>query len=158
MRGMELRVGEADLDDPRHGEALVEIIDSYACGTGGQGRPLTAFAREQMVAGLRAHPMATVLFGFVDDEPVGVAVCVWSFSTFGGKASVNVHDLAVLPDHQGRGIGTRLLEEVEARARVRDCCKMTLEVNDANEGAKRLYESFGFGPWQPATWFVSKPL
>ena len=155
---MNIRVGEADLSDPRHGEALVAIIDSYARGSGGQGKPLSAFARERMASGLRAHPMATVLFAFVDEVPVGVAVCVWSFSTFGGKPSVNVHDLAVLPEHQGKGLGTRLLEDVEARARARDCCKITLEVNDANEGAKRLYDSFGFGPWQPATWFVSKPL
>jgi len=155
---MKLRVDEADLSDPVHGEAVVEIIDSYARGPGGQGAPLSAFARERLVSGLAAHPSASVLLAWADDRPVGVAVCVWSFSTFAGRPSVNVHDLAVLPSHRGQGAGRALLAELERRARKRDCAKMTLEVHDTNEGAKRLYREFGFGPWEPPTLFVTKPL
>jgi ribosomal protein S18 acetylase RimI-like enzyme len=64
----------------------------------------------------------------------------------------------VRPDSQNQGIGRALLDEVEVRARLLGCCKMTLEVHDTNEGAKRLYRKFGFGPWDLPTLFVSKPL
>ena len=155
---MKLRVIEADLEDRGHGEALVEIIDSYARGPGGQNRALSQHARENLVEGLAQHPSATVLLALIDERPIGTAVCVWSFSTFAGKPSVNIHDLAVLPAHQGRGAGRALLTDVERRARARGCAKITLEVHDTNEGAKRLYGSFGFGPWEPPTLFVTRTL
>jgi ribosomal protein S18 acetylase RimI-like enzyme len=151
-------IREADLRDPADAAALVEIIDSYARGPGGQGRPLSAHARVGMARGLREHPCAFALLAFVGARPAGAAVCVWGFSTFAGRPYVNVHDLAVLPDFQGQGVGTRLLDEVERRARQRGCCKITLEIHDTNHGAKRLYERVGFGPWTPPTLFVSKPL
>lgn len=151
-------IAEADLADPRHADALVEIIDSYARGAGGQNAALTEFAREKLVAGLIQHPLAMVLLATVDERCVGVAVCVFGFSTFAGKPTLNIHDLAVLPDFQGQGIGHALLAEVEQRARARDCCKITLEVHDSNEGAKRLYAESGFGPWDTPTLFVTKPL
>ena len=61
-------------------------------------------------------------------------------------------------DRRGEGIGSRLLDELERRARERGCCKITLEVHDANVDAKRLYERSGFGPWDEPTLFVTKPL
>jgi ribosomal protein S18 acetylase RimI-like enzyme len=153
-----LRIQEADLSDPQHASATVELIDSYARGPGGQNAPLTEVARENMATGLHDHPMACVLLAFVDERPVGVAICIWGFSTFAGRPTVNIGDFAVHPDSQDQGIGRALLDEVEVRARLRDCCKMTLEVHDTNEGAKRLYRRFGFGPWGLPTLFVSKPL
>jgi ribosomal protein S18 acetylase RimI-like enzyme len=89
---------------------------------------------------------------------VGAAVCVWSFSTFTGRPSVNLHDFSVLPEAQGRGVGTALLRALERRARERGAAKMTLEVHDTNEAAKRLYARFGFEGWASPTLFVSKPL
>ena len=155
---MNLRIAEADLDDPVHAAATLEIIDSYARGPGGANAPLDDHARAHLVEGLAAHSMATVFMAFADERPVGLAVCVWCFSTFAGKPSVNVHDLAVLDEFQGRGIGGALLAHVEQEARARNCCKVTLEVHDSNTGAKKLYRKVGFGPWDPPTWFVTKPL
>lgn len=155
---MNLRIVEADLANPIHGEALVEIIDGFARDPGGQGEALSAHARENLVKGLADHPSATVLLALLDGRPIGAAVCVWGFSTFAGKPTVNVHDLAVLPAHQGRGAGRTLLGEIERRARERGCAKITLDVHDSNTGAKRLYRSFGFGPWESPTLFVTKPL
>jgi len=154
----EIEVREADLADPRQAEALVTIIDSYARGPGGQNAPLSDHARAVMADELRSYPMACVLFAFVATEAAGVAVCVESFSTFAGHPSLNIHDLAVLPEFQGRGVGTALLEAVAEHGRALGCCKITLEVHDTNSGAKRLYERAGFGPWDPLTLFVTRPL
>ncbi len=153
---MEIR--EADLRDSDHAAALVEIVDSYARGPGGQGAPLSRHARENLVAVVRAHPASTVWMAFVDERSVGVAVCVETYSTFAGRPVMNIHDLAVLPEHRGNGIGRALLAAVERHARSLGCCKITLEVLDTNDGAKRLYAAVGFGPWDATTLFVTKPL
>ena len=153
-----IEIRTADLADEADGRAVVAIIDSYARGPGGQNAALSDDARARLVPGLRAHPAAFVLLAFRAGEPAGIAVCVWGFSTFAAKPSVNIHDLAVLPEHRGAGIGGALLDEVARRAREREAGRVTLEVHDTNHGAKRLYERHGFGPWEPATFFVSKML
>jgi len=155
---MPIEIRTADLSDEADGRAVVTIIDSYARGPGGQNETLSEAARARLVPGLRDHPAAFVLLAFRAGEPAGIAVCVWGFSTFAGKPLVNIHDLAVLPEHRGAGIGGELLAEVARRANERGAGKVTLEVHDTNHGAKRLYERHGFGPWEPPTLFVSKPL
>lgn len=141
----DITVLDADLDDPRHARAVVELIAAYARDPMGLGRDLDAGVRAALLDGLRAHPTTMVVLAFDADRPVGIAVCFVGFSTFAARPLVNIHDLAVLPDARGRGVGRRLLEHVEARARARGCCKITLEVLDRNEPALRLYRAFGFG-------------
>jgi ribosomal protein S18 acetylase RimI-like enzyme len=151
-------VRDADLLDAGEARALVEIIDGYAREPGGQSAPLSEYARAALAPGLRAHPAAFALLAWRDGVAVGAAVCVWGFSTFTGCPSLNVHDLAVRPEHRGRGVGRLLLEEIERRARARGSSKLTLEVHATNEAAIGLYRRFGFGPWDAPTLFVTKPL
>jgi ribosomal protein S18 acetylase RimI-like enzyme len=110
---------------------------------------------------LRAHPTALVLLAFVGAEPVGIAVGFFGLSTFAARPLLNIHDLAVVPAHRGKGVGRALLREAETRARERGCCKLTLEVQDTNVRARGLYASFGFEDFMiagSATRFLSKPL
>ena len=158
MNGTSVVIRDADLSDADESRALVEIIDGYAREPGGQSAPLSEHARAALAPGLRVHPAAFALLAWLDGVAVGAAVCVWGFSTFTGCPSLNVHDLAVQPDHRGRGVGHLLLEEIERRARARGSSKLTLEVHATNEGAMRLYRRFGFGPWDAPTLFVTKPL
>ena len=152
------RIEAADLSDSHQVHALEEILDSYARGPGGQNAPLSAEARSNLSSGLLNQANAFVLLAYKDDLAVGAAVCFWGFSTFAGKPNVNIHDFAVLPGFQGKGIGHALLTELERLACARGCCKITLEVYGTNERAKKLYRSTGFGPWESPTLFVSKPL
>jgi ribosomal protein S18 acetylase RimI-like enzyme len=153
-----ISVREARLDDESDVERLFEILDAYARGPGGQNAPLSAVARENLGPGLRAEPNMFVLLGLLDERVVGAAVCFWGYSTFGGRPFVNLHDFSVLPEAQNRGVGSALMSELESRARQRGCCKITLEVQDSNEAAKRLYARNGFDGWSPPTWFVAKRL
>ncbi len=148
---MNFTIREANLADPADGAALLEIIDSYARGPGGQRKPLSELARSNLAKGLLDHPSVTALLGLADGRAVGAAVCFWSFSTFAGRPYANIGDLAVLPEFQRRGLGRRLLLEVERQAQERGCCKITLEVHDTNQDAKRLDERTGFGPWKSPT-------
>ncbi|MFI5316874.1 MAG: GNAT family N-acetyltransferase [Myxococcota bacterium] len=153
-----IEIREADLSHSADAEALVEIVDAYARGPSGQNAPLAAAARAALPKGLREHPAAFALLAFDAGRPVGAAVCFFGFSTFAGKPLLNIHDLAVLASHRGRGIGGRLLAEVERRASARGCCKITLEVLDSNAGARRLYERSGFGPAEAPPRFLAKRL
>lgn len=52
--------------------------------------------------------------------------------------------IAVSPDARGRGVGTRLLEELKLFAAQEGFLTIRLDVIDTNEGARRLYERLGF--------------
>lgn len=140
-----LKISKGDLDDPADAAALITLLDAYAADPMGGGTPLSAATRGELVPALRAFPGACVLLARADEEPVGIAVCFTSFSTFRARALTNVHDLAVLPDWRGQGIGRSLLAAVESLARERNHCKVTLEVREDNAAARNLYRSLGFG-------------
>ncbi|HYD17712.1 MAG TPA: N-acetyltransferase [Patescibacteria group bacterium] len=67
-----------------------------------------------------------------------------AFDSAIARNAVNVEQLAVAPECQGRGVGRALLEEVEATALKNDFSRVTLHVRVDNEKAKVLYESEGF--------------
>ncbi|MET0280289.1 MAG: GNAT family N-acetyltransferase [Steroidobacteraceae bacterium] len=138
------QVRRADLADARDAAAVVQLLDAYARDPLGGGEPLTGNAREQLIPGLMAHPMARVWLAFEGTAAVGVCVGFVGFSTFNARPLLNIHDLAVLPEHRGRGTGRALLAAAEALARAEGCCKLTLEVLADNVTARHLYEHLGF--------------
>lgn len=143
-----MQVFEADLTNPTHADAVVEMVDAYARDEAGNGAPLPDDVKRALVPGLRAHGGAVVILAYDDARPIGVAVCLVGFSTFAAKPLLNVHDLAVVPSHRGRSVARRLLEAVEAAARARSCCKLTLEVLEHNTRARAIYQRFGFDDYQ----------
>jgi ribosomal protein S18 acetylase RimI-like enzyme len=157
-----IRVLDADFDDPVHRDGILAVIDSYARDPVGGGRPLTPEIRGGLVEALERFPTSRVLLAFVDGNPVGAAICFLGFSTFAAKPLLNVHDLAVLPEWRGQGVGRALLTGAEQRARREGCCKLTLEVQEDNLRARGLYESFGFADFviggSAPTRFLTKPL
>jgi GNAT superfamily N-acetyltransferase len=135
---------EADLSRLDHQRDVVALTDAYARDPMGNGAPLPQEVIERLIPGLRGHPTTLILLAYSGPEAVGIATCFLGFSTFRGRPLVNVHDLAVLPGHRGGGIGRRLLEAVERKARALGCCKVTLEVLENNAVARRLYAGAGF--------------
>jgi ribosomal protein S18 acetylase RimI-like enzyme len=158
---MKLEVRDADFSNPAHCAGIVEVLNSYAADPVGGGEPLTQQVRERLVPALRDHPTRLVLLALDEQRVIGVAVCFFGFSTFQARPLLNIHDLAVVPQHRGRGIGRALLTAAEAHALRRGCCKLTLEVQDDNQRARALYKCFGFADFvvgNSATRFLSKPL
>jgi ribosomal protein S18 acetylase RimI-like enzyme len=55
-----------------------------------------------------------------------------------GDTEIRIVDIALLPEHRGKGIGTRLLRDVIAQGK-----RVTIHVERMNP-ALRLYERLGF--------------
>jgi ribosomal protein S18 acetylase RimI-like enzyme len=73
-------------------------------------------------------------------DPVGVAM-------LGVRGDAGwIGGMGVLPDLRRRGIGELLLGEVLDAARGLGLQRVTLEVLEQNEGARRLYDRIGFSP------------
>lgn len=138
----------ADYANPAHAAALVMLLDAYASDPAGGGKGLSDFAKTNLVPGLAARPQAYSVLAFDGAQPVGLVNCIEGFSTFACKPLVNVHDVAVLASHRGRGIAERMLAEAEVVARERGAVKLTLEVLSGNRSAVRLYERIGFAGYQ----------
>lgn len=160
---MSIEIREANLAESVDAEALLEVLDSYARDPMGGASPLSADVRRHLVPALREQAQALVLLAFEGARPVGLANCFYGFSTFAARPLLNVHDLAVVPDQRGRGIGRALLVAAEERARARGCAKLTLEVREDNARARALYGDHGFRDFELAgqslrTFFLSKAL
>jgi len=143
-----IAIVRARYDDPAHAAALIDLLDHYARDPAGGGAPLSDFARGNLVASLAARPFIFSVLAFDGDIPVGLVNAIEGFSTFACKPLVNVHDVVVASSHRGQGIAARLFAEVEAIARERGACKLTLEVLDGNASARALYQRLGFTAYQ----------
>jgi ribosomal protein S18 acetylase RimI-like enzyme len=139
-----VEIVEADLERPEHQRDVRAMTEAYARDQFGNGAPLPVEVAERLIAGLRAHPTTLIFLAYLDGQAAGIATCFRGFSTFYARPTINIHDLAVLPGQRGAGIGRQLLEAVAAKGRALGCCKLTLEVQENNARARRLYESLGF--------------
>jgi len=158
-----LRIERLDPLDARHAAALLALLDEYARSPSGGGAPLAEDAMARLPAVLAQRPHYLGLLAFEGDRPVGLVNCFEGVSTFKARPLLNIHDIAVTASHRGRGIGGRLLAEVEAIARARGCCKLTLEALEGNTGAIALYRRVGFvgyelDPAMGRATFFEKPL
>ena len=63
-----------------------------------------------------------------------------------------IYHLAVTASFRGRGIGSRLMDEIESRLRAKGCIRSYLMVTTDNQEAMRYYEKRG---WQHMDWVVA---
>jgi ribosomal protein S18 acetylase RimI-like enzyme len=88
-----------------------------------------------------------VLGAFRDDRLVAYAMvrvsepdAVWVT----GTRYAELMSLSVAPAERGNGVGTALLDDVEARLLVQGIDELVIGVDAPNEGARRFYEGRGF--------------
>lgn len=141
-------VRQADYQHPSDAAAVVALLDAYARDPAGGGEPLSDFVKANLVRELAARPQAYSVLAFDGEQPVGLVNCIEGFSSFKCKPLVNVHDVAVLASHRGRGIAESMLAEAERIAVERGAVKMTLEVLSGNAPAVKLYRRIGYEGYQ----------
>ena len=67
-----------------------------------------------------------------------------NFMSKHGPGEWYITAVAVTPEARGKGVGAVLLEDAISRARDEGASSVTLDVDDKNVGAQRLYERYGF--------------
>ena len=144
MKMIPIKIAEADLNRPEHQQAVVALLDAYAQDPMGDGRALSAEVRRNLIPGLQQHPTTIIFIAFQNDDAVGMAICFKGFSTFAARPLINIHDFYILPEFRGQKIGQMILAAVEQKARETNCCKVTLEVQENNHRAQRVYKAAGY--------------
>lgn len=93
---------------------------------------------ETLLRDALARPEYTVFAAVEGGEVLG----------YGGELTAagesGVTNIAVFPEHRGRGVGRALVEALIRAARERGSAFLTLEVRVSNGAARRLYERAGF--------------
>jgi ribosomal protein S18 acetylase RimI-like enzyme len=135
---------EADLQNTLHQEAIVFLLNEYAKDLQGYKRSLPEAVLNELIPGMMKIPAAIVFLARVDEQFAGMAICFIGFSTFYARPVINIHDFTVLNQFRRQGIGKKLVAAVEQKAMQLNCCKLTLEVQEKNIHALRLYEQCGF--------------
>ena len=158
-----IEIVEADLGNQAHQQAVVALSDAYAMDPMGNGKALSPEVRRELIPALQRHPTTIIFLAFQIDQAVGIATCFQGFSTFAARPLINIHDFYVVPEHRGHHIGQMILTAVEQKARDTKCCKLTLEVQQNNHRALRIYEAAGFSrsvyvEAAGGALFLSKPL
>ncbi len=145
---MNIQVIKANYLDSKHEKEIQELLNIYASDPMGGGKALDKKVKENIVKELSKLPYAFSLIAYANEEPIGLANCFESFSTFAGKPLINIHDFVVLEKYRGNGISRKMLNKIEEIAISKGCCKITLEVLSNNESAKVAYKKFGFSSYE----------
>jgi len=145
---MDIEIILADYDNPQHARDIILTLDAYAADPMGGGAPLSDFTKTNLIKKLSNMPQAFSILAYVDGKPAGLVNCLEGISTFACQPLINIHDLAISKPFRGLGLSQRMLERVEAIARERRCCKLTLEVLSNNTVAKNAYAKFGFAGYE----------
>ena len=103
--------------------------------------------RNDIARNLRELPAATHLYVAEDEdgERLGFLHLQTQKDFFTGVLNCHISDVIVAPEHDGKGVGTALLEFAERWAKEHRCKHLTLAVFPANARAQALYERHGFG-------------
>lgn len=105
-------------------EAVEEFLDDY-------------YAVEDLRTRYR-DAASTTFVAEVDGEVVGYAAGVPTDEAY------DLGSIYVYPERQGEGIGSRLVDEIEAQAREEDYDTLRLVVMADNDHAREFYEARGF--------------
>ena len=133
------RVRLANEDD---GATVLELVRQYHAfeGVPFEERAVTAALQPLLQRGDAGRVWLVELAG----AAIGYVVLCFGYSLeFGGRDAF-VDEMYLVPEHRGKGIGTKVLKTLIARARELGARALHLEVARDNERARRLYRSMGF--------------
>ena len=99
--------------------------------------------------GLRAwasgeQPDTSVRVATLDEVVVGAGIVTYGPDPFTGERNAHLLAIVVDPSVDGRGVGQRLMSELDRAARAHGAVSMSLNVFTGNERARALYARLGF--------------
>jgi len=143
-----LTVTEANLANPQHARALLQLLNEYAMDPMGGGEPLSDHVKNNLLGQLQQRPTARLVLAFDGEVPAGLIICFEGFSTFACQPLLNLHDVVVSSPYRGKGVFKLMLQQVEAIARNLGCCKLTMEILEGNRHAMAAYRAHGFAGYE----------
>ena len=132
---------EADLANSRDSKALVVLLNEFMHGKNTTNVKIIDCGIIQKLTKLGTSKVYLCEYS---EDIIGIAVCFIGFSTFKQKELLNIHDLFIKEEFQGKGIGTKFLKYIEKECLKNDFCRITLKAYDDNLNAIKLYEKSGF--------------
>ena len=145
---MQIDIIVADYLNSQHAADIVDLMNSYAMDPMGGGKPLSSYAKANLVTQLGTLTNAFSVLAYVDNIAAGLINCFDGFSTFQCKPLVNIHDVIVAHQFRGLGLSKQLMAKVEEIAQQKGCCKITLEVLQGNQVAQQAYVKCGFKAYE----------
>lgn len=114
------------------------------------GHPLDAGGERAVAEVCRGHPLALGYLIREGGATLGYLVLTRGFGVEYGGADMFLDDLYLVPEARGRGLGARVMAEVEAEARRDGAQAIHLVVAPGNRRAQRLYAGSGYraSDWQ----------
>ncbi|MDA3810072.1 MAG: GNAT family N-acetyltransferase [Spirochaetaceae bacterium] len=153
-----INVIEADLSNTVHLNDILIALESYKTCKMGDSTPYTEGEKSRLKTQFIVHPNVMAFLIYSEGKIAGCSVCFKSFSTFTTGNVLNIHDLCIIEEFRGKGLGRKLMEFITRKARSILCSRITLEVREDNGIAKDLYKKFGFEDTSPMMHFWTKKL
>lgn len=123
-------------------EAALTLMNAFCDETGLAFEP---FERRRAINELIANPDLGNLWLIVgDQEAVGYMLLSFGFSMETGGRDGMVDELYIKPGCRGRGIATRAMRYLDARAHALGLRALYLEVRSDDRKAQRFYRKLGF--------------
>jgi GNAT superfamily N-acetyltransferase len=92
------------------------------------------------------HPHAHALIATKDNQPIGLAVYFFNYSTWLGHRGLYVEDVFVTSSARGQGAGLALMQALAAIAVDNGCPRFDWQVLDWNQPAIDFYDAIGAEP------------
>ncbi len=102
--------------------------------------------RERLQTILADHPHYHLVGAFAGESIVGVS-SAWIATKIWCGRYLEIDNLVVDPDQRSGGVGTLMIQHLEALGRERDCKLLVLDSYTSNHPSHRLYHRLGFEIW-----------
>lgn len=153
-----IEIDLCDYNEPDDLKAVAMLLNAYIEDEMGGGEKLNPIKQLRLVDGLNNHPTSIVLLAKLNGLYAGMIVAFENFSTFSVAPMINIHDVIVLKDFRGQGVGKALMQKISDLAAEKKCSRITLEVRHDNEIAQKLYKNMDFADTEPPMFFWRKYL
>lgn len=148
VENKEVSIVIADYGNVGDAASIVSLMSHYALDKMGGAQALPESVKQVLTAEMAKVPGSFTVLAMIDNKPAGLINCFMGFSTFKAKPLINIHDVIVLSEYRGLKISQLMLDKVEAVAKDRGCCKLTLEILQGNKIAQNSYMKFGFAGYE----------
>ncbi|HEY0503264.1 MAG TPA: GNAT family N-acetyltransferase [Lysobacter sp.] len=138
------RAAGSEAAAPRIRPAELGDASDVARLLGELGYPCSRDEAAERISVVRHDPRQHLLLAEVDGDACGLVSLYTLYSVVHGCELARITGVVVLPDQQGRGIGRRLLREVEAISRRCGVRRIEITSNPNRTGAQDFYRQCGY--------------